>query len=58
MAEYLDVLDEKGNPTGERKEKAEMHRDGNWHRAVHVWIINSRGGVIDTKEITHERQPS
>ncbi len=43
--ELIDVLDEKGNKTGEVKPKPDIHRDANWHKAVHVWFINSRGGV-------------
>lgn len=49
MAEFLDVLDEKGNPTGDKKLKTEIHRDGNWHKAVHIWIINSEGRVLIQK---------
>mmetsp|Transcript_12467 Transcript_12467/g.31613 ORF Transcript_12467/g.31613 Transcript_12467/m.31613 type:complete len:194 (+) Transcript_12467:405-986(+) len=41
MAEYLDVLDENGNMTGERKLRAHVHRDGDWHRTVHIWIFNA-----------------
>ena len=38
--EYFEVLDELGNKTGEIKERELVHKDGNWHRAVHIWIIN------------------
>jgi hypothetical protein len=41
MTEYLDVLDSKGVHTGERKLRAHVHRDGDWHRTVHVWVLNS-----------------
>ena len=46
MAEYFDILDENGNKTGERKLRSEVHRDGDWHRAVHIWIINQNGEVL------------
>ena len=36
--EYLDLLDEYGNPSGKTKERAAVHRDGNLHRTVHIWI--------------------
>lgn len=42
--EYFDVLDEKGNKTGITKLLSAVHRDGDWHKSVHVWII--RGGEI------------
>ena len=44
--EYLDVLDEKGDKTGELKPRSEIHRDGNWHRAVHIWLLNSKRELL------------
>ncbi|MFH1161759.1 MAG: NUDIX domain-containing protein [Candidatus Jorgensenbacteria bacterium] len=44
--EHIDVLDECGAPTGATKLRDEVHRDGDWHRAVHVWVVNSRGEVL------------
>lgn len=44
--EYLDVLDAEGNPTGQKKLRAEIHRDGDWHRAMDVWILNSKGELL------------
>jgi isopentenyldiphosphate isomerase len=29
-----------------RKSKAEVHRDGDWHRAAHVWIVASDGRLL------------
>ena len=44
--EYFDVLDENGNLTGKTKLRSEVHRDGDWHKAVHIWIINNNGDVL------------
>ena len=44
--EYLDVLDKSGAKTGESKPRNLVHRDGDWHRTVHVWIINSRKEIL------------
>ena len=44
--EYIDVLDKQGNKTGESKPKPDIHRDGDWHRSVHVWVINSKGELL------------
>ena len=44
--EYLDVLDEKGRRTGKSKPKPDVHRDGDWHRSVHIWFINSKGEIL------------
>ena len=37
--ELLEVLDAEGRATGQRKARAEVHRDGDWHRSVHLWIV-------------------
>ena len=34
--EYLDVLDSSGNKTGKKKLRSEIHKDGDWHRAVQI----------------------
>ena len=44
--EYFDILDENGNKTGKTKLRSEVHRDGDWHRAVHIWIINNKGDIL------------
>ncbi|KAL3818355.1 hypothetical protein ACJIZ3_004260 [Penstemon smallii] len=36
--EYLDVLTKNGQKTGISKPRGDVHRDGDYHRAVHVWI--------------------
>ncbi len=37
-AELFDVYRADGEPTGRVKPRAAVHRDGDWHRAVHVWV--------------------
>ncbi|WP_330388539.1 NUDIX hydrolase [Butyrivibrio sp. ob235] len=44
--EYLDIVDENGNPTGETVERAYAHRNGVRHRTSHVWILRKREGKI------------
>ncbi|NTW22725.1 NUDIX domain-containing protein [Candidatus Falkowbacteria bacterium] len=44
--ELIDICDDSGRLTGERKLKSEAHRDGLWHRAAHVWIYNAKGEVL------------
>ena len=46
MEEYIDVLDDKGNLTGKQKLKSAVHRDGDRHKTVHVWIINPEGKLL------------
>lgn len=44
--EYFDILDEIGNKTGKIKLRNEVHRDGDWHKAVHIWIINQNNEIL------------
>lgn len=44
--EYLDVLDERGNKTGKIKPRDEVHRDGDWHKTVHIWVFNNNGELL------------
>jgi isopentenyldiphosphate isomerase len=34
----FDVLDENGSPTGTVKARGDVHRDGDWHGALHIWV--------------------
>jgi isopentenyldiphosphate isomerase len=36
--EPFDVITADGTPTGRVKSRAAVHRDGDWHRAIHVWV--------------------
>ena len=40
--EWLDIVDEHGNPTGETISRKEAHRKGIAHRTSHVWIVRMR----------------
>lgn len=44
--ESIDVLTESGEFAGETKQKAAVHRDGDWHRCAHVWIVTGDGRVL------------
>lgn len=45
--EWLDVVDENGNPTGEIVEREEAHEKGVRHRTSHVWIARRREGKTE-----------
>jgi len=38
--ELLDIVHMNGEPTGEQLDKAVIHKNGLWHRDVHVWVTN------------------
>jgi isopentenyldiphosphate isomerase len=44
--EYFDVLNEKGEKTGEILSRDEVHDRGLWHASVHVWILNSKNELL------------
>jgi len=46
MIELIDIVTANGQPTGARKPKDEIHRDGDWHRAAHVWIVAPDGRLL------------
>ncbi len=57
--ELFDIVNEDGSPTGITKRRADVHRDGDWHRAIHIWVwgvdddgpyilMNQRGRHKDT----------
>jgi isopentenyldiphosphate isomerase len=43
--ELLDVLRRDGTSTGVRKPREAVHRDGDWHAAFHLWVVQP-GGVL------------
>ncbi len=45
--EPFDLYDREGRPLGRSKARALVHRDGDWHRSVHVWVALDELGVAD-----------
>lgn len=45
--EWLDIVDENGDPTGETVERCYAHRNGVPHRTAHVWLFRRRDGVTE-----------
>ena len=46
MGELFDLYDAAGQPLGRAKERVLVHRDGDWHRSIHLWIVRTGGGLI------------
>ena len=46
MAEILDLYNEQNNPLGITKPRADVHRDGDWHRTVHIYVLNYHGQFL------------
>ncbi len=49
MKELIEVLDENGHKTGIIKTKSEIKRNGDYHRAIRVIIVNSANEVLFQK---------
>ena len=57
MTELVDVLDPSGAPTGIVKEKREVHRTGDWHRAAHVWVAHEDRVLLQRRALVKESWP-
>ena len=49
MAEYWDLYDKAGQPTGEKHLRGTKVPEGRFHKVVHIWIQNSRGELLMQK---------
>jgi len=55
MAEYLDILNEHGEKTGQTMTYDAVHAAGAIHRTVHAWLVNSRGQILLQKRSANKR---
>lgn len=45
--EYLDIVDEAGQPTGSITSRSEAHQQGILHRTAHVWVVRKTNGMTE-----------
>jgi|SaaInlStandDraft_1057018.scaffolds.fasta_scaffold20362_2 isopentenyldiphosphate isomerase len=57
MKEFFDLLDEEGQLTGETKERSQVHRDGDWHRTIHVWLLHGEDLLLQLRGPEQESNP-
>ncbi len=58
IEEWIEVLTPAGEPAGGRKRKSEVHRDGDWHRAAHLWLLTPDGRVLlQRRSLAKENHP-
>lgn len=55
--EYFDVLDENGEKTGRTKLRQEVHRDGDWHRSVDVFVVRGDELLLQKRCATKDSYP-
>lgn len=46
MSEYLDILYDNGQKTGTTKLRTDVHKDGDWHKEVYIWIVNDKDEIL------------
>jgi isopentenyldiphosphate isomerase len=46
--ELLDVFDERGRRRG-AKRRGDVHRDGDWHVAFHLWVVSPAGVLLQRR---------
>ncbi|MCX6793354.1 MAG: NUDIX domain-containing protein [Candidatus Falkowbacteria bacterium] len=44
--ELIDIYDENGNSLGITKLRSEIHKNGDWHKTVHVYVVNPQGQYL------------
>jgi isopentenyldiphosphate isomerase len=53
-SDQIEVLTVYGGPTGTLKPIGDVHRDGDWHRVVHVWVVTKAGRILLRRRCRHE----
>jgi 8-oxo-dGTP diphosphatase len=44
--EYFDIVDENNVPLGITKERSLVHKDGDWHHSVHIYVLNDKNEFL------------
>lgn len=55
MEELIDVLDNQGNKTDIIKKKSDVKRDGDYHRAIAVLVINNNNEILMQKRSSNKK---
>jgi isopentenyldiphosphate isomerase len=54
--EPFDLYTEDGRALGRAKPRAEVHRDGDWHRSLHIWVIVASPSLGEEKAVLFQRR--
>ena len=46
MEEYIDIVTNKGKPTGKSTSKSEIHKNGLYHHTAHIWFYTNEGEIL------------
>lgn len=58
MAEFFDIITRDGQETGQKKARDAVHRDGDWHKSVHVWLFADGKFLLQKRKEDKESFPS
>lgn len=53
--EFIDVLDDKGNKTGIVRNRELIYKNGNWHKTVHIWLLNPKKELLIQKRAKNKQ---
>lgn len=57
--EKFDILDDNANQLGMIRTRQEVHKNGDWHKAIHVLVINDKNEVLIQKRSSNkEKHPN
>ena len=55
MQERIDIINIRGEKTGESATYDEVHKRGLMHRTVHIWLINDKEQLLLQKRVQNKR---
>jgi len=58
MAEFWDIYDENGNPTGRLHERGKPMNKGEYHLEVYIWIENDNGEFLISQRAPNKTHPN
>ena len=51
----FDMWKDRPIPSGRMKARSDVHRDGDWHRSVHIWLVDYERGFIGLQKRSLEK---
>lgn len=52
--EQFDILHEDGSPAGYSLPRSQVHREGQWHRSVHIWVVDEWERILFQQRSFHK----
>lgn len=55
--ELFEILKYSGKPTGAKKPRGQVHRDGDWHGSIHVWVFDGEEVLLQKRSMEKDVFP-